>query len=285
MEVLPFSDMKSHNAAVYNVRKMPLAVARSFLQKLSDVKCDRDNIVFESTDGFDWLHVWHLLREYDLEIAARNEHMTLFVANSEESFSEVVDYLRKHCTDDGHILPAGGDSKVTWRFCDGRLRKKFLSGFAKVILAKDFFDFCRCSCESTVKWYCSNHYTEDCVFIASFPSAMLTRFMYDIEWMKTKKLQESRFPEEKAQELPFCPKSLLSFFAELDSDGNATPEPPETRTPCSRSTGSRESFERRIREHCNRELRSAEQRVLAPWPFEGRAQHRFTFEVLPNCRL
>lgn len=164
---LNFSD--GLNRAVFNIRKMPLEVSQEFLTDVSQLVVR--NVVFENRKDLNQMQLYHVLEEYDLVVPAMNDHMTLFVAKSDSSCSEVVSFLRRSMSDEGFLEEPAYSDGITYRFGSRHMRRRFLSGEAKITTVDKFFGMFPCHCPRLheVNW----------AMLEGRPSAFLTRFLSD----------------------------------------------------------------------------------------------------------
>lgn len=150
---------------MYNLRAMPREVALKFvadIDKLADIA-----VVFEDRKHLDESLVLHTLEEHRLETSASLEFMTLFVAATDESFSDVVDVFQSSMSDDGYIfgLRVPPLKTKSWSyFSDKSVLQRVYDGRCKVVSAPDFFRRFRCSCPSVTSW--------------SYPCPILTMFLH-----------------------------------------------------------------------------------------------------------
>lgn len=151
----PFSGSScSQEYAVYNLKEMPRETALQFVrnvEKLADIA-----VVFEGRKRLDEYLVLHTLEEHHMETPASLLFMNLFVANSDESVSDLVDMFRLSMSDDGYILgtrvPSSTKTRSWAYFLEQSVLQRVCNGRLKVLSAPDFFRRFQCSCPLFTSW-------------------------------------------------------------------------------------------------------------------------------------
>lgn len=148
---------------------MPLEVALKFLTDVDNIS--EFNVVFENRKALNEMVLCHVLEEHDITVPAMNDHMTLFVAKSDSSCSDLVSFLRRSMSEEGFLTEPVSSNGLTYRFGSPQLRRRFLTGDAKIITVDRFFEKFQCHCPRLheVKWS----------MLDGRPSAFLTRFLSD----------------------------------------------------------------------------------------------------------
>lgn len=136
---------------------MPADVALKFLTNVDALGVY--NTVFESRAAMtiNDLDLYHLLGEYNMEIPANEENMTLVVAASERCADELLEFLRRSVSQDGYLMAANSTTPLTSMLHAKEIRWRFICGAAKIISVQGFLQKFRCRCPQLhqVPWCCS----------------------------------------------------------------------------------------------------------------------------------
>lgn len=144
------STSRCHNK-IYNIRRMCLDTATQFLTSVGDL--DTHRVMFQSEESLDEFHLLHLLSEHKMTIVKSTDELSLFVASSQESLSEIIRFLRNSVSETGEMMDLLSYSAVTVLFTKKELRRKFYAGWAKLTTNDDFLRIFCCSCPPVMAWF------------------------------------------------------------------------------------------------------------------------------------
>lgn len=150
---------------------MPVDTATVFLTSVGDLDIHR--VMFQSQASFDEFPLLHLLHEHRITIVRSSDQMSLFVASSETSLSDIVSFLRSSMSETGEMFDTLSNSTLTRPFSDLQVRRRFYAGWAKLTTKDEFLRIFHCSCPPVAKWFYTWEFGPE-------PNALLTLFMNNV---------------------------------------------------------------------------------------------------------